>query len=440
MGVSFDTPEHFDAIYGYGCENSLGAQEFAQMLHRIREPKDKNIYLSLNLYREYDELEEDMPFEEVENLLCQDYYLTHFDLHQNLLVTKMSRSEPDEDGNTERILCYPHKDDPNYRLIVHNAKEVILNKINFSSSLYGYFKEKEYQLDFFQYGVGERNGDIKASLKDIRKERESQDIELNVQGILDAPDIDDLEYKELMKQRDDFITPEDRQKIYRKRFRNCYDLDTTYDLEHDLVEEYNDKSKMKWYHNLTNIMKTEEQDTQTKLDIMRENVIRDKYLDTCYMQFTNTNLYTYQLHTTNLINHCGFDINQQQLILSHKVLSENIRNTIAYIDTNKKELAYKYNMRIYNKNFDNLEFKDQLKIINTMLTSFYGLKIKKISGSRKDTDSTYYKLSDSKIWDNLPREEKVKPVNIIAKDDTNDPDSVDRAIEYMMGDEDDEVN
>lgn len=437
MGVSFDLPDYFDNIYGYGCENSLGAQEFAQMLHRIREPKDKKIYLSLNLYREYDELEENMPFEEVEQLICQDYYLTHFDLHQNLLQTKMTRSEPDINGMTERILSYPNKNDPNYRLIVHNAKETISNKINFSSSLYGYFKEKEYKMDFFQYDINDRDKTLKVAMKDIRDERISGEVEVNVQGILDAPDIDNGEYRDLIKQRDEFMTQEDIQKINRHKFRACYELyECDHELDYDLVEEFNSKEKMKWYHNLTNIMATEDQDTITKLDILRENIIKDKWLSTCYMEFTTTNNYTHQLHSINLINHCGFDINNLDTILTHKDLVTNVRNCIGYIDSNKKELAYKFNTRIYNKNFDNMEFKEQLKTINTMISSYYGIKIKKISGSRKDISATFYKLSDNKIWENMPRETKIKPVSLVTRDDGNDPDDVDRAIEYMMGDDD----
>ena len=55
MGVSFDA-EHFDNIFAYGCHNSLGAQEFCQMLHRVRNPKNKNIYVSFDQYKYYDNI------------------------------------------------------------------------------------------------------------------------------------------------------------------------------------------------------------------------------------------------------------------------------------------------------------------------------------------------------------------------------------------------
>ena len=54
MGVSFDVPNYFDKIYAYGCHQSLGSQEFAQMLHRVRTPKTKEIILAIDKYKPYD--------------------------------------------------------------------------------------------------------------------------------------------------------------------------------------------------------------------------------------------------------------------------------------------------------------------------------------------------------------------------------------------------
>ena len=57
MGVSFD-PEHFDNIFAYGCHNSLGAQEFCQMLHRVRTIRENTIYISFDYYKFFDPVEE----------------------------------------------------------------------------------------------------------------------------------------------------------------------------------------------------------------------------------------------------------------------------------------------------------------------------------------------------------------------------------------------
>lgn len=45
-GVSFDIEDHFDSIYMYLCYESVGCLEILQMLHRVRKPKDKKIYLT----------------------------------------------------------------------------------------------------------------------------------------------------------------------------------------------------------------------------------------------------------------------------------------------------------------------------------------------------------------------------------------------------------
>ena len=438
MGVSFDIPDYFDCIYAYGCENSLGSQEFAQMIHRVREPKNKVVNMALNLYREYDEMEDVMTFERVEEIICSEYYLTHYDLHSNLTKVKMSMSEPDEDGNSERILTYPHKNDPNYRLIVHNALENILNKQSFSATLFGYIKEKEYQLDFFSYSNNDRNTKLKDTLKDIRKERENSDNEASVQGILDAPDITKEEMIDLVKQRDEFITPEDIQKINRRKFRDCYDLHEEDDLTYDLVDALNSKEKMKWYHNLVHILGTENQSTNDKLDIMRENIRKDKWLSSCYMEFTSKNTYVNQYHTTNIINYCGFDINNLEVTLPHNMIADSMTNAIGYISGNQDQIAYKNGMAFYGKNLNNLNTADQMKFINKILKSFYGLRIKRVSTSRKNIDNSWYRLTDDNIWECIPRDDKVKPIDIVIREDENDPNGVDRAIEYMINGSDDE--
>lgn len=440
MGVSFDIPNYFDSIYGYGCENSLGAQEFCQMLHRIREPANKIINIALSLYREFDELQDILSFEQVENILCSDYYLTHYDLNQNIITVKMGRSEPDEDGNRKRILFYPYKNDPNYRLFVHNSLESIHNSLNFGASFFGYAKEKEYKIDFFEYTNCDKNAELKNQMRDISKERASGEVEVSVQGILDAPDINKEDFIDLLKQRDEFITDEDIQKINRYKFRTCYGLlANEVELTFDLVEELNTRDKLKWYHNLTNIMTTVDQTTENKLEILKDNVVKDKYMTTVYMDFTSKNVYTYQLFATNVINNIGFDINNTDTVLPYNILCKNVMNCISYIDSNKEEIAYKFGLRIYNKKFNNIPFKEQLKICNSILSGYYGLKIKKVNGTNKDIDNTFYKLSDSGIWNCIPREDKLIPINIKNNCfDQSDPNGIARTVEYLLNDEEDD--
>jgi len=442
MGVSFDIPDYFDAIYGYGCENSLGSQEFCQMLHRVREPKNKTIYIALNAYKDYDDVEDIMKFEDVEQLLCSDHYLTHYELHNNLIPVKVGRNQTNDDGRSEKILYYPYKNDPVYRLFVHNALESIENKLNFAASFYGYVKEKEYNIEF--YACANKDNNLKAMMKDIRKSREGAEVEISVQGILDAPDITKDDFIDLLKQRDEYLEPEDIQKINRYKFRNCYKLETDIELTYEMVEEFNTRDKMKWYYNLVNILPTEEQNISDKLEIMKDNIIADKWLTSCYMDFTSKSTYTNHLYATNLIANSGFDMDNLDQTVSHDVLKETMKNCINYLDSNKQEIAYKFNMKIYNKNFDNLEMKEQLRIVNTVINGFYGVKIKRITPYKKNVDESkiIYKLSDSKTWDSLPKEVKIEPINLEKAQEVtyekHDESSFLKYMEHGFDDEDDE--
>ena len=436
MGVSFDVPGYFDHIYCYGCEKSLGAQEFAQMIHRVRSPKSKKIYCALNIYRPFDEIEDIISFKQTEEVLCSDYYLSNHDLHQNLVKTKMTRDEKSGD----KILLYPYKDDADYRLFVHNALESILNDLNFGASFFGYIKTKGYKIDFFKYDIENKDFRVKAAMKSIGDQRKSGETELEVQAILDAPDISKDEFHDLVKCRDEFLEENDVQKINRYKLRDCYGV-YDFELTYDFVEEFNCRDKMKWYHNLTNIMSTDDQNTEEKLNIMKNNVSKDKWLNTCYMDFTNKSTYVHQLYATNIIQNCGLDLNNMECLITQTHLEENIKNAISYVESNKKEMAYKFSNKLYNKKILDLGFKEMIKVINGIITGFYGIKIKRVSPYKKNilTDDIWYKLCDNKLWDTMPRDDTIVPINLKVNDgDMFKPLATEHIINYMIDDDYDE--
>jgi hypothetical protein len=413
MGVSYDVPDIFDSIYAYGCENSLGAQEFCQMLHRVREPINKTIYISMNLYKEFDCTEDIMTYEDIEKILCSDYYLTHYELHNNLVPVKVKKDKSEgSESKIESVIHYPYKFEPIYDLFVRNSWENIENKLNFSASFYGYAKFKEYKLDFLKFE--EKDLELVASMKEIKQSRETQEKEASVQGILDAPDITKEEFIGLLKQKDEFLEDKDVQAINRYRFRNCYKLDETCELTHEIVEEFNTKDKMKWYYNLTNIIGTDTQCTEDKLEIIKSNIVSDKWINSCYTEFTLKNTYTNHLYALNVIKLCGFDINNLEIQLSQAELDVNILSCINYFDCNKKEISYKFNLKSYNKNIVDLELKDQIKLINGVIFSQYGLKIKKITKSikNKTPEQIMYGLDDDGLWNGLPKEIKIEALEL----------------------------
>jgi len=430
MGVSFDIPKYFDSIYAYGCDHSLGAQEFCQMIHRVREPINKVINLSLNTYKEFDPYEDILTFNQVEEILCSDYYLTHYELHQPLIKTKITR----DDKTDDKILVYPYKNEPIYRLFIHNSLEYILNVLNFGASLYGYAKDKQYDIEFFRYDLDSKDHSIKNDMKNIKDIRVNNDNETCVQGIIEAPDITKDEFKELVTRKDDHLSVEDLQKINRYKFRECYNIQD--ELTFELVDEYNNKDKMKWYHNLTNILDTDQQKTIEKLEILKNNVVRDKWLNTCYMDFTSKCNYSYQLYAYNTIATAGFDINNLNVVLNQIDLNNNIKNCMAYIDSNKENIAYKFGVKIYNKNIIDIEVKEQLKLVNNIISNFYGLRIKRITGYNKNQtdEKIFYKLTDNKVWEDLPREQKVIPVDLKATEDYLSFKDRENSIAFLLND------
>jgi hypothetical protein len=300
----------------------------------------------------------------------------------------------------------------NYDLFVRNSWENIENKLNFSAVFYGYAKFKEYKMEYFKFE--EKDTEIIASMKEIKQTRESAEKEASVQGILDAPDITKEEFVGLLKQKDEYLEDKDVQAINRYRFKNCYKLDESTELTHELVEEFNTKDKMKWYYNLSNIIGTETQSTEDKLGIIKSNIMSDKWINSCYMDFTTRNTYTNHLYALNVIKLTGFDINSLETQLTQSELDVNIISCISYIDCNKKEIAYKFSLKSYNKNIVDLEFKEQLKLVNSIINTQYGLKIKKISKAKKDqtSDQIIYTLMDDKLWDGLPKDNKIEGIEL----------------------------
>jgi hypothetical protein len=356
-----------------------------------------------------------MTYNSVEEILCSDYYLTHYELDNNLIPIKMKKEIVD--GQVNHVLHYPYKTDPNYDLFVRNSWETIENKLNFSASFYGYAKFKEYQISHYIYE--EKNPELVDSMKEIRQSRENVEKETSIQGILESPDITKDDFVNLLKQKDEYLEDKDIQAINRYRFRSCYKLNQeTVELDHDLIEEFNTKDKMKWYYNLTNILATETQTTENKLELIKTNITNDKWINSCYLDFTTKNTYTNHLFATSIIKLCGFDINDFDIQLNQIDLETNLSSCVQYIDLNKKEISYKFNLKAYNKNIIDTDIKEQLKLINSIVYSLYGLKVKKISKAKKNQDANdiIYQLIDDNTWTNLPKDTKIEPIELHDKD------------------------
>jgi hypothetical protein len=396
MGVSFDIPDYFTTIYGYGCEKSLGAQEFTQMLHRVREPKEKKIYIAMDIYNEFKPEHDLMTYEMIEEILTSDYYLTYYGLDDNTITKKIEKIE--QENKLVKRLVYPYKHEPIYDLYVRNAWEIIENKLNFSACFYGYIKHKKYKLSFLTFQ--DKSQDIKKTLKEIKNDRETKEQDTIIDGILNADDISKEEFLIKIKCKDEYLEDKDKFQIKRYNFKNCYDLEID-NMTREIIENYYKDKFMKWYSNLKTILSVKDQDTKIKLDILKEMIISDKWINNCYLDFIKKNKYLNHYFVINMIEICNFDINNLEIKQEPEIFEKNVDKTIEFCENNRQQIAYKYDLKQYNKNLLILNFKDKLKFINTIITSQYGYLIKLKEG--------YYKMIDNDIWNNLPREIKIIP-------------------------------
>jgi len=421
MGVSFDISGHFDKIYAYGCHMSLGAQEFCQMIHRVRDPKDKKIYISMDYYKEFNKTEDFLSYEEVEEMMCSDYYLTHFDVHNNLVVKEASHIVH-MDGEVQRrrdvVLQYPYKNDPVYDLYVRNVWEMIENKLNFSASFYGYAKHKGYKMEFQKEDVDKALVNEMKSIKDKRVEEQKMK---NNTGIIEAKDITREEYNQLIKMRSEYLTEQNVHEIHRYNLKKCYAVDAA-NITEEFVEIYNDQSKMKQYRNISTIIKTDTISTDSKLGLLKKSRQTNLSLTNCYLDFTVKNQYAHHYYALSILKYAGVDINNLEVEISDDNMQEALENIVKWAENYKKDIALKFDLNIRNKTLVDMNRTSRIKLANNIIESMYGIKFKK--------DKTMYKIMGNEIWDNLPREVKVIAIEMYNLDEVE--------LKDMFGD--DEVN
>jgi len=460
MGISFDD-EYFDNIFAYGCQNSLGSQEFCQMLHRIRKPKEKVIYITLDNFIEYEKDRHELKLDKIETIICYDYYLTHFDLHNNLITKKYKPntkkdkisaiSKNNELDNTirklfqssggniiildeeeketniinqevnqestfieEKKFTYPYKDEPIFKVYLRNAHELISDRLNFANQLFGYFKLKGYKLKKHEWEDGEM---IKNEIKEIRELRKEEETNKEIDGIFNSPDITEDEFKEIMNKRKEDITQDEIYKLQKRNFKKCYVLD---DLNKEILNTYKDMTIMKYYHNLSVILPDEKENLDTKLENIRQDRVNNTYIMNAYADLTIKNSYPKHMWANKILTSLGFSLTDLDIRLPSKVIEDILDGDwITDIDSRLEYFVHKFNLAFPKKKLHEMETKDRIKFVSKIIEAQYGLII------NKDAGKNYY-LSDNNKWDNLYEFRTKKPSTgiklkdkIIKKDKNN---------------------
>ena len=454
MGISFDKTNHFDALYAYGCEGSLGSQEFCQMIHRVRHPKSKLLYLTFDKYEEFKE-ENRISYEQAEELICNDHYLTHYDLHSNIIPHKIRKiddylkfidgnikevipyadkiEEKKEENSTshrnERVIYYPYKNEPEYELYVRNSMETIENKNNFCWSVFGYLKSKGYKLSYHKL---EDTVEYAKLLREKKKERVEREKEDYYERIVDTVDISENEYFDIKRKREELRTSEEILKMKRYQFKKCYDIENiNLDKEKtkEIFELYDDPQKKKHYRNLKRILSTENQKSEDKLKLIKMSIKNDSFRKSAYSDLITNNIYTSHKYALEFIEILGFDINDLSKTIQSESLGIQIEDIKDTFNVEYNNICYKYNCKISHKNFLDFDEKEALIFIKKIIKTQYGLEIKKENSSYKlvvqsdNGNSIWKKLFEYKkniTTDNDNLNSLIEPINItdrIGQDD-----------------------
>ena len=206
--------------------------------------------------------------------------------------------------------------------------------------------------------------------------------------------------------KDKFMSEEDVFEIKKYNLLKNYNL-TQEELTSEVLEKYNNKLLMLNYNNLTSILKTEDQNTDKKLDILKNNQCVGEEYRNCYQDFTFKNRYTYHYYALRLLDHIGFDINDidnKDNAILKDIIDENIlgkingKTLIEFLEDEKYGLYIKFDCRqLINREITN-DFNYLLKVINTIINKQYGIKIKVLS---KGKNKSYY-LTTNETWEDLP--------------------------------------
>jgi len=425
MGVSYDRINHFDNIYAYGCEGSLGSQEFCQMIHRVRHPKNKIIYLTMDKYEEFTE-DNKITYEQTEELVCNDYYLTHYDLHTNIIPhrirkfdnflnfiniqTEKADTNKEKNNNqilnqsevsshrNNRVIFYPYKQEPEYELYIRNAIESIENKNNFCWNVFGYMKNKEYKLEYMKVDDGEEFAKLLRIKKKERVEKEKEDY---FDRIIDILDITENEYFELKRKREELLTDEERMKMKKFNFKKSFDIENFGEDKEkikELFKTYDDPLKKKHYRNLKCILDTPTQKTTEKINNLRLQIKNDNFRKSAYADLITSNIYTTHKFALEFIDMLGFDINDPNKSITEDDMRMRIEDIKDAYNDEYNNICFKYNCRIKHQKFTDLDDKECLTFIKKIITSQYGFEIKK--------DKENYKLvipndSSGNVWKKL---------------------------------------
>jgi hypothetical protein len=249
---------------------------------------------------------------------------------------------------------------------------------------------KGYKLHKHEWEDGEI---IKNELKEIRELRREEELNKEIDGIYNAIDINDEQYKEIMGKRKEDISQEDIYKLQKRNFKKCYILN---EMNKEILSKYKDITMMKHYHNLSVILPFDPKDTiELRLENIRQERVNNPFLMNAYADLTIKNSYTKHKLANKIIESLGFSLIDLEIRIPVKTI-EDIMDAewIKDIDNSIEYYVNKFGVAFPKKKLKELDIGSRIKFISKIIDSQYGLNI------IKDSAKNYY-LNDNKKWDEL---------------------------------------
>ena len=410
MGVSYDIVDHFDRIYAYACKGSLGAQEFCQMLHRVRNPKEKEIMFGIDETLPYDP-EDRVSETDIENMIKCDEVLAKYDYNVPF-ISKVESLTVNDDGSYKVEYEYYKKDDVQYKLYVKNLQTTITNEINVAAAIFGYLKTKGYKLEKytltqaeFEYG---KEMDILKELKNVSKTRKSEMVGAEISQLMDAPVLTMDEYFEICDKNSEDICIDELFAVKKYSILKCFNMDPEKEnhlLDEEFLKRYSDKSVMSQYQNIISIRANETQDSEEKLRIMKlQHEEREERMENpVFDKLTSRKNYMAHKIAMDVINTIGFDVNDETKKVSHSELNKSLNKCVSLMDKLHLNVTMYFNLKNYTKKMKMDDFDFNKLRISSMLKSFYGLELRKCPERKKKTgEESMYMLKSNGKWNKLP--------------------------------------
>jgi len=347
-GISFEQ-KHFDCVFGYFTNRSCDVYTLLQMLYRVRNLKEKKIYLYIDIYETYD------------NIPC-----TREDILENINYS----------------IKYLINEMINYKIEYNLEMTEVYNKINKDDIYFTLWKENKFiyfncLLCYYQnlLLILKRNGCIISYLDEKNNKENKIDIKSLIslinyeenEKILKIPNIDDLKYEELSNK----ILLTEEEKYCKKKYflKQIYNINYE-DMNIELLEKYNKPEIITICLNL-NKVKNFTKPFEEIYSYVLNNVIYDNDINNInVLNILNIEEIINFKKIFIIIDMLGLNVMNFDLKLTNEELEVNIINNKNYIYDNIKYLnrEFEYNIN-YIKDTNKL-----LQFIKKITYDIFGIK------------------------------------------------------------------